>query len=84
MGVGTLPPHSWIVVLWATSVATIMWLYTQGVEVNMAASRDPRTTWWRSALCVPGIVLFATIETYALVWGWFASPASVASACLKR
>lgn len=69
LGVPLLPPRSWIIALWAIGVSTLIWQYTQGVKVNMAASRDQRSTWWRSALCVPGLYVFAAIETYAAVLG---------------
>lgn len=69
MGVPALPPYRWIIVLWVISVTTLMWQYTQGIKVNMAASRDQRDTWWRSALCVPGLYVFSAIETYASVLG---------------
>ncbi|MCA1703938.1 MAG: glycosyltransferase family 2 protein [Actinobacteria bacterium] len=69
LGVPTVPPQSWIFGLWSISVSTLMWQYSQGVKVNMMASRFPGRTWWRSALCVPGLYLFAGIETCGAVLG---------------
>lgn len=69
MGVPALPPYRWIMVLWATSVATLTWQYIQGLKVNIAASADQRNSWWRSTLLVPGLFVFSAIETYAAVLG---------------
>ncbi len=64
-----LPPYAAIMVLWSVSLATLIWLYGQGLKFNMAASRKPKPTWWRSLLFVPGVYLFATFETYAALLG---------------
>jgi len=64
-----LPPHSWILAIWSVGLSTLMWQYMQGVKVNMAASSDPQRTWWRAGLCIPGLYVFATIETCGAVLG---------------
>ncbi|MBA2360490.1 MAG: glycosyltransferase family 2 protein [Actinobacteria bacterium] len=69
LGVPPLPPALPIVVPWAMGLAGTMWLYIEGVKVNVAVSSDRRCTWWRSALCIPGVFLFAAIECYAVVLG---------------
>ena len=67
--VTALPPYAAIMVLWSVSLATLIWLYGQGLKFNMAASRKPKPTWWRSLLFVPGVYLFATFETYGVLLG---------------
>lgn len=69
LGVPALPPSVAVMPLWSVSLATLMWQYGQGLKLNMAASREPRPTWWRSLLCIPGLYLFMTFEAVGAVLG---------------
>lgn len=68
-GTTPAPPFELVTPVWAFSMGSMMWQYTQGLKVNMAASARRRPTWWRMALCMPGLLLFFGIETYGATLG---------------
>ena len=69
-GASVAPPFDWLTPIWAFGLGSLMWQYSQGVKFNMAASAQQGSTWWRAALCVPGIYVFFVIETCGVVLGW--------------
>lgn len=68
-GMAASPPLAAVAPVWAFGMGSLMWQYTQGVRFNMAASALQKPTWWRMALCIPGLYLFSLIETCGTVLG---------------
>ncbi len=68
-GTTPAPPLELVTPVWAFSMGSLMWQYTQGLKLNMAASARQRPTWWRSALCMPGLWIFFGIEAYGSMLG---------------
>ena len=65
----TSPDFTWISRIWCFGLAFLMWQYMQGLKVNIAASDRKITYWWRALLMIPGIWVFATLESLGCLLG---------------
>jgi egghead protein (zeste-white 4 protein) len=65
----TSPDFTWISGIWCFGLAFLMWQYMQGLKVNIAASDRKITYWWRALLMIPGIWVFATLESLGCLLG---------------
>jgi egghead protein (zeste-white 4 protein) len=65
----TTPASVVVVPLWALNIAYCVWLYWEGLKINVLSSAVPRRLWWE-ALCLPMLIpLFSLLEIGGILLG---------------
>lgn len=67
----TAPASVALLPLWAVNVAFSIWLYWEGLKINVSSSARPRRSWWEP-LCLIGLLpLFLLWEVLGITRGLF-------------
>jgi hypothetical protein len=65
----TSPVTAALVPLWALNVSYVVWLYWEGLKVNVLSSAAPRRVWWEPLALVVLLPLFSFWEVVGVVRG---------------
>lgn len=65
----TAPLYAVLIPVWTTNVAFYVWLYWEGLKLNVLSSKDARRVWWEPVSLVMLMPIFSTWEVVGVVRG---------------
>ena len=65
----TSPVSSWVLPLWGIVLAGVLWLYIEGLKVNLSASDRPRSVIPQAVMIFPGVYVINVVEMIGVLWG---------------
>jgi egghead protein (zeste-white 4 protein) len=71
LSLDTAPASVALLPLWAVNVAFSIWLYWEGLKINVSSSAQPRRSWWEPVCLVALLPLFLLWEVLGITRGLF-------------
>ena len=65
----TSPATAILIPLWTLNVSVLVWLYWEGLKINVGSSADPRRAWWEPLVLMMLLPLFSLWEAIGVMRG---------------